>query len=619
MLRQLGLAAAFVATLGLSGCNQEAAKAKKTQAASAELTLVLDELSTAILREGPEGATSLAVSEAQAGGPYQDRLSDLSRAAITRQAGMTKDFAERLAKIDVSALAGQEKLSHEIVATTLRYADQGNRFGYGNSGIIGAPTPYVVNQLSGAYTAIPDFLASQHPLKTPADVAAYLKRVDAFATQLDQETARIGEDAAKGVIPPRFVLERTLELLRPIAATPAPATTLVKALEGKLGALEGMSPVEKAEAVRQAIALVRDKVQPAQRRQIEALAVLGPKSVSDAGVWRLPEGEAYYKAALQAWTTTDMTPDEIHQMGLDLNKEIAVEMDTLLKSMGKTEGTVAARVQALSKEKAQIYPNTTAGRTQMLTDLNQQMAVVTARLPDYFGSLPKASVDVKRVPPEIEQGAPGGYYQSPALDGSRPGAYYINLRNTAEWPRFNLPTLTYHEALPGHHFQIAVAQEAQGLPFIRSALLWFSGYGEGWAVYAEQLADEMGMYSSDPSGRLGYLQSLAFRAARLVVDTGMHHKKWTREQAIDYMVSVTGDQPSAIATEVERYAVWPGQACAYMPGRVIIHRLREKAKTELGDRFDLKAFHDQVLIFGPMPLSTLESHIDAWVAAQKKT
>jgi uncharacterized protein (DUF885 family) len=618
MLKQLGLVAAFVATLGLGACNQEAAKAKKAQAASAELTAVLDELSTALLREGPESATSLAVSEAQAGGPFQNRLSDLSRAALERQAGMTKEFAARLNQIDASALTGQEKLSYEIVSTTLRYADDGNRFGYGNSGIVGAPTPYVVNQLAGAYASVPDFLASQHPLKTPADVTAYLQRLEAFTTQLDQETARIGEDAAKGVIPPRFVLERTLELLRPIAATPAPATTLVKALEGKLGGVDGMSPVEKADAVRKAIALVRDGVQPAQRRQIDALALLGPKSVSDAGVWRLPDGEVYYKAALQAWTTTDMTPDEIHQMGLDLNKSISAEMDALLKSLGKTEGTVAERVQALSKEKAQLYPNTAAGRDQMLKDLNQQMAIVAAKLPDYFGALPKASVEVKRVPPEIEQGSPGGYYQPPALDGSRPGAYYINLRNTAEWPRFTLPTLTYHEASPGHHFQIAVSQEAAGLPFIRSALLWFSGYGEGWAVYAEQLADEMGMYSSDPAGRLGYLQSLAFRAARLVVDTGMHHKKWTREQAIDYMVSVTGDQPSAVATEVERYAVWPGQACAYMPGRVIIHRLRENAKTELGERFDLKAFHDQVLTFGPMPLSTLEGHIEAWVAAQKK-
>jgi uncharacterized protein (DUF885 family) len=519
--------------------------------------------------------------------------------------------------VDAASLSGQEKLSHEILATTLRYAEAGNAFGYGNYGLVGAPTPYVVTQLSGAYNSVPDFLANQHPLKTPTDVTAYQKRIEGFATQLDQETARIKEDAEKGVIPPKFVIERALGLMQPIANTPAPATTIVKALEAKLKNVDGMSPVEKADAIRKAIATMRDTVQPAQRRQIDAFAALGPKAVSDAGVWLLPQGDAYYKAALAAWTTTDMKPDELHQMGLDIIKDVTADMEKALQSMGKTEGTVAERVQALSKDKAQLYPNTDAGRAQLLKDLNEQMQIMQTRLPEFVGAMPKAAVEVKRVPPEVEQGAPGGYYQQPALDGSRPGAYYINLRNTAEWPRFTLPTLTYHEASPGHHHQIAVAQEAQNLPFIRSALLWFSGYGEGWAVYAEQLADEVGMYSSDPAGRVGYLQSLAFRAARLVVDTGMHHKKWTREQAIDYMVSVTGDQPSAVATEVERYAVWPGQACAYMPGRVIIHRLREDAKKELGEAFDLKAFHDQVLIYGPMPLSTLESHIKAWVATQK--
>jgi uncharacterized protein (DUF885 family) len=251
--------------------------------------------------------------------------------------------------------------------------------------------------------------------------------------------------------------------------------------------------------------------------------------------------------------------------------------------------------------------------------------VITARLPEQFITLPKAQLQIKRVPVEIEAGAPGGYYQTGALDGSRPGAYYINLRNTAEWPRFTLPTLTYHEGIPGHHMQGSIAQEANCtetrttdcIPLIRSSILWFSGYGEGWALYAEQVADEMGLYKDDPLGRLGYLQSMAFRAARLVVDTGLHAKGWSREKAIDYMVSVTGDQPSSIATEVERYIVWPGQACAYMVGRQTINRMRDKARAELGDKFDIRAFHDRILLDGAVPLSVLEANITAWIAAQK--
>jgi uncharacterized protein (DUF885 family) len=454
-------------------------------------------------------------------------------------------------------------------------------------------------------------------MKSVQDIEDYLKRVEAFAIVLDQETARINADAEKGVVPPVFIIAKTVDQLTRVANMPAPTTVLVQSVQRRAPQVEGVTPVQSAEFIRRAIALTKDNVQPALRRQIEAFNTLRAKANDDAGVWKLPNGEAYYKAALAAWTTTDMTPDETHQMGLDLVASYTAEMDALLKSMGRSEGTVAARVQALSKDKAQLYPNTEAGKKQVLIDLNAQMAEVSAILPQYFGRLPQAPLEIKRVPPDIELGAPGGYYQAPALDGSRPGFYYINLRNTNEWPKFTLPTLTYHEGSPGHHLQIAIAQENKDTHILRSSILWFSGYGEGWALYAEQLADEMGLYKDKPEARLGYLQSMIFRAARLVVDTGLHHKKWTRQQAIDYMVSVTGDQPTAIETEIDRYIVWPGQACAYMPGRVIIDRLRSEAKTALGDTFDIKAFHDQLLIHGAMPLSTLEGHIRGWVEAQK--
>jgi uncharacterized protein (DUF885 family) len=265
----------------------------------------------------------------------------------------------------------------------------------------------------------------------------------------------------------------------------------------------------------------------------------------------------------------------------------------------------------------QLYPNTDAGRTQLLGDLNKLVQDIRAKMPSVCGTLARANLEIKRVPPYMEAGQPGGYYNSGSLDGSRPGAYYINLRNTREDPRFTLPTLTYHDGIPGHHWQGSIAQEQEGLPFIRRALMNFNAYAEGWGLYAEQLADELGAYEHDPLGRLGYLQSAAFRASRLVVDTGMHSKRWTREQAIQSMIDACCDQESTITTEIERYAVWPGQACGYMVGRQTINRLREEARTQLGDRFDIKGFHDVVLTNGEAPLSVLESLVHDWVTTQK--
>jgi uncharacterized protein (DUF885 family) len=297
--------------------------------------------------------------------------------------------------------------------------------------------------------------------------------------------------------------------------------------------------------------------------------------------------------------------------------ELRLEIDRSLNAQAIAPGPLAERLKQIAALPGQLYPDTDEGRAALLADLNHQVAVVEARLPEAFGRLPKARVEIKRVPAYTQAGAPGGYYQSAALDGSRPGAYYINLRDLSEWPRFSLPTLSYHEAIPGHHMQISIQQELADLPFFRTALAGFNAYAEGWALYSEQMADEMGLYDADPLGRIGYLQSALFRAARLVVDTGIHHKRWSRDQAVDYMVETTGDQRSSIITEVERYAVWPGQATAYMVGRQSILRLRAQARTELGAAFDLKAFHDLVLGQGSVPLTTLERETRLWIAARK--
>jgi uncharacterized protein (DUF885 family) len=322
-----------------------------------------------------------------------------------------------------------------------------------------------------------------------------------------------------------------------------------------------------------------------------------------------------YEVALRNYTTTNMTADEIHNMGVELVNSINAEMDAILRANGLTGGSVAERMQALGRRPDQRYPNTDAGRTQLIADLNSQVEAITARMPEVCGTLARAPLRIERVPAYIEAGAPGGYYQPASLDGSRPGVYYINLRDTAEWPRFSLPALSYHEGVPGHHWQIAIQQEAEGLPFFRTALSFFGAFIEGWGLYSEMLADEIGMFADNPLNKLGYLQSAAFRSSRLVVDTGIHAKGWSREQAIWSMMQATGNDETSTTTEIERYCVIPGQACSYMVGRQAILRMRASAESALGDRFDIKGFHDTLLTNGSTPLTVTEQLVSQWVAS----
>lgn len=582
-----------------------------------ELSAILDRLCVDFLRESPEYATSLAVSEEQAGGRYIDRLSDASKEGLLRQRQIGEHALTELRALDRAGLEGQDGVTYDVVVTAVENNVEAAGFEFGG----GATAPYVVTQLTGAYTYIPDFLASQHPVTNREQADAYLARLSAYARVLDQESTRIAEDAAAGVIPPDFCLERgdkdgAINLLRSFTAIAPAQSVLVTSLQSRLADVAEIADADKTAMTQRAETILRDEVLPAYGRQIDALNAIKARARHDAGAWTLPRGEELYASALKNQTTTNMTPDEIHQMGTELVTSLNAEMDTILRAQGMTRGTVADRIRALSVRPDQIYPSTDAGRERLLADLNAQVQAIRARMGEVCGTLARAELEIKRVPEYTEAGAPGGYYQSAALDGSRPGAYYINLRDPAsEWPKFTLPTLTYHEGIPGHHWQISIQQEAGALPFIRSALLGFNAYAEGWGLYAEQLADEMGMYANDAFGKVGYLQSAAFRASRLVVDTGIHAKRWTREQAIASMVAATGDQESNIVTEIERYCVWPGQACGYMVGRQALNRMRTAAQTTLGDRFDLKGFHDAVLTNGSTPLTVTESLVQQWVAS----
>lgn len=599
----LGAGAAGAALLA-SGCVQAAGDQ------SARLTEVLDRVSTEILHESPERCTALGIDEARAGGRYIDKLSDSSKDGARRYRAILETALTDLNAINRAGLSQQDTVTLDVVKTSFENSVANMRYEVGG----GAGAPYVVTQLTGAYTSIPDFLDSQHPVTTRDEAEAYLARVGEFARQLDQETAIIGADAEAGVIAPDFAIDKAIQQLTQFASAAPAQNVLVQSLVRRLPGVAEIPETERAGFVTRAEAAVREAVLPAYQRQIEALTAVRPRAVHDAGVWRLENGADMYATSLRQRTTTSLTPDEIHDMGLELIAQHTGEMDAILRAQGLTNGTVAQRIATVSNRPDQLYPNTDAGRAQLLSDLNAQVEAIEAMMPRAFNTLAQAPLEIKRVPVTTEAGAPGGYYERASLDGSRPGAYYINLRDTREWPKFSLPTLTYHEGVPGHHWQISIQQESGSIPFIRSALLGFSAFSEGWGLYAEQLADELGAYEGDPLGRLGYLQSATFRASRLVVDTGMHAKRWTREQAIQSMMEATGDQQSAVVTEIERYSVWPGQACSYMVGRQAINRMRDNARQTLGAAFDLKGFHDTMLANGAVPLSVLEQIVQTWAA-----
>ena len=368
------------------------------------------------------------------------------------------------------------------------------------------------------------------------------------------------------------------------------------------------SPVEWAEEVQ---ALVRDVVYPANARLAARLESLRPEAVSDAGIWRLPDGEALYRAMILHMTDTTLEPLEIHELGLAEVDRITGEMDALLGAEGYTEGSVGERMAALGEEERFLYPNDASGKEQLIADLNAQLEEIAPLLRDWFQTVPKQEVVVKAVPPQAEESSSGGYYDAPAADGSRPGTYWINLRDTAIWPAFSLKTLTYHEANPGLHFQTAVGMGLD-TPILQT-VLFSNGFGEGWALYAEALAKEMGLYESDPYGDLGRLQDELHRAIRLVVDTGMHALQWTREEAIRYMIETEGAHPTEAEAEVDRYVVWPGQALGYKIGMLEIQRLRDRAAGELGEWFDIRRFHDELLKDGGVPLQVLEDKVERWI------
>ena len=568
----------------------------------------INKITVPFILDSPELLTNIGVIDNTPLDFHSGKLADYTKAQDDKSLAQARKAREGLDKYGPDGLEGQELLSYKIIAwffdDILRQAE----FDYGG---------YPISQLSGPTVNMPQFLTDTHTIKNEKSVKRYISRLKEFGRVLGEMKVRVEDYRDHGVVAPDFIIEKALDGMRIFIEDGASENPLITTLPEKLDKIEGLSDERKAELIAEATKAVEEHVIPGYERMIALHESLLPLTNHDAGIWRIPVGDKIYAAALKSNTTTDFTADEIHDLGLSEVARLEGAMDLILRNEGYEEGTVAARVETLMSDPARQFPNTDEGRQELLDYLVELNEGVMAKAGDYFITLPPQELEIVRVPEYQQDTAPGGYYSQPSLDGSRPGRFYINLKDTADNPRWTLPTLLYHEAAPGHHFQIAQALQIKNIPFIRGFGL-FNAYAEGWALYAERVAaEDMGMYDEDPLGDLGRLQAEMFRAVRLVVDTGMHHKRWSREQAISYMREKTGMTEAEVTREIERYVVWPGQATAYKTGQLAIIKIRAEAEAALGDKFDLREFHEVLLENGAMPLGILEGVVDEWIEEQK--
>lgn len=577
----------------------------QTTSADAQASALLDSIAENLLRQSPESATSLGIDKGQHIA-LRSQLADRSGIGQQRLAQTLRGDLARANAIDVSALSHSVRTSVEVVRSAYANALEGFMQPYGDVAVGSwRNTPYVVIQNVGAYLDTPRFLDSEHQIATRDDADAYIARLKSYPDQLDNELGRVIMARYKGLIPPDFLLDKALKQLGQSLDGARRGGGLVESIERRTR--EKNISGNWAE---QAHAIVQQQVAPALERQIAELTLQRGLAKSDPGMWARKDGDGYYAWALKASTTTTMTPDEVHQMGLEELRALQARMDPILKSFGYTKGSVGERMQALGKDPRYKFSPGDKGRAEILAFINERLRIIRSKLPQMFNTMVKGNLEVRRLPPEEEPGAPGAYGGAGSIDGSIPGKFWINLRTTELHTKFDLPDLTHHEAIPGHVWQ---GEYANKLPLIRT-LLSFNAYSEGWALYAQQLADEFGVYDDFPAGRLGYLQGIAFRACRLVVDTGLHAKRWSRQQAVDFFVNENGSKAEEVASEVDRYCSWPGQACGYKVGHTTINRQRDKAKAALGSRFDIKAFDDAVVLGGNVPMDVLAKNVDEYIA-----
>ena len=567
---------------------------------------LLDSIAENLLWTDPEQATSLGIDSGSRAA-LRSRLKDRSIAGQERIAAILRSDLARAQAVDTAAFDDATRTSFEVVKSAYRNSLEGFAQPYGDVAVGSwRNTPYVVIQNVGAYLDTPRFLDADHQVRNAADAEAYLSRLDHMAAQLDGELGRIRDARGKGLIPPAFLLDKAIAQMTQSLEGARKGGGLIDSLVNRTRDIPG-NWESRARSV------VAAKIVPGLARQLEELKLQRAGATMDPGMWARPGGDAYYAWALKASTTTSMSPDEIHQMGRRELAELQSRMDVILKRNGYSSGSVGQRMVALAKDPKYKFKEGDPGRAEIMTYIGEWIAKFRGLTPRAFNTLVRANLEVKRLPPEEEPGAPGAYGGAGSIDGTIPGKFWINLHTTDLHRRYDLPSLAAHEAIPGHVWQ---GEYANQLPLIRT-LLSFNAYSEGWALYAEQLVDELGAYDDFEVGKLGYLQSLAFRACRLVVDTGLHAKRWTRAQAIQFFVDEIGSGAEDVAREVDRYCSWPGQACGYKVGHSEILRQRERARQALGSGFDLKAFNDAVVKGGNVPMDVLARNVDGYVATAK--
>jgi uncharacterized protein (DUF885 family) len=603
--------AASAATAAALSCREAAAQVSTAAPNADDIDRLFQDAWNTIIPNFPEQASSLGVDTERYGyAELRSLLNERSPEARARFVGEAKLLFDRCGRIDPARLEGLKKPALLSLRYWLEAKVKSSKFPTWDDAS-GQISPYPVSQLTGAYQQIPDLLDNHHPIDERKDVEAYIDRVRAFARAINQDTDRLRAAAGRGVVAPDFALDKAVDQLLAFRVVQADEQT---SLAATLGRRAQEAQIRGEWAPRAQRVLARDVI-PAIDRQLAALGEVRAQATHEAGVWRLPDGPAFYSEALRQNLTTQDSPDDIHKLGLELQQELTADIDRSLRKVGLTNGTVGERLRHLQEKQDLGYAKTDEGKKSLLKDTTQLIATMQARLSEVFDPLPQAKVAVKWVPEYREEGAPGGAYDGGPIDGSLPGTYYLNFRVAPS--RWGLPTLTFHESVPGHHLQITLENESEALPLVQKALVTvggFNAYVEGWALYAEQLADQMGGYQTDPLGRIGYQQAALFRAVRLVVDTGLHHKRWTREQALRHYMDALGYPERPAANEVERYCIWPGQACSYMTGKKRLLRLREQATTALGAKFDIKKFHNTVLRAGAMPLEVLDGEIANYIA-----
>jgi uncharacterized protein (DUF885 family) len=559
--------------------------------------------------ESPEMLSSMRILPGWADF-YSAKLDDASPARERKLIEQLKVDLDTLKRYDRGALDREGQLSYDTLAFFLQNQADGEAFEFHN---------FPVNQMQGVQSALPNFMVQVHQVKNKGEAESYIARLNLFPRKFAQLTEGLKLRESRHVIPPRFLVEKVLTQMQGFVAKPAQEHVLYVSFKEKLDQIPAgeLDAATKAKLLEQASTAIQGSVYSAYRDLIAYFAALQAKATTNNGAWSLPDGDAYYAWCVRSHTTTDMTPQQVHDLGLAEVARVSADMDAILKQQGLSEGTIGSRVQQLARRPEQMYPNTPEGKKAMLAGYQAILDEVNGGLGAAFDLRPKLGVKVEQVPPSSEATAPGAYYMRGAFDGSRPGVFYANMRNPGENPKFSMRTLAYHEGIPGHHFQVAIQQEQNGVPFFRKVIP-FTAYSEGWALYSERLAYELG-FEKDPLDNLGRLRDEMMRATRLVVDSGIHYKHWTREQAITYMMDNTGMAEGDVTAEVERYFVDPGQALAYKVGMLKILALREHARQELGARFELKQFHNQVLSHGALPMKVLEQVINDWIAERKKT